>query len=135
MYNDYVNIISLVLFFIFFCFISYYFYNSQIKQMKEGMNNISKTSHSINSNEYHEKIKIGHNSLKTKLNIPEYRTDYENVVIEMHDYIDGLMLNELLNVDSSNITSDNMINTIHNMNKLSSGKDSLNKVMKYIDNN
>lgn len=135
MYNDYVNISCLVLFFICFCFISYYFYNSQIKQMREGMNNLSKTSHSINSNDYHEKIKIGHNSLKTKLNIPEYRTDYENVVIEMHDFIDGLMLDELLNIDSSNITNDQMIKTIHNMNKLSSGKDSLNKVMKYIDSN
>jgi hypothetical protein len=136
MYNDYINIICLVIFFVFFCFISYFLYTSQIRRIKEGMeNNSTKTSHSINSNEYYDKLKMSHNSLKTKLNIPEYRTDYENIIIEMHDYTDGLMLNELLNVDPSNITNDKLHNMISNINTISSGKDNLNKIMKYVDNN
>jgi len=136
MYNDYINIICLVIFFVFFCFISYYLYTSQIRRMKEGMeNNNTKTSHSINSNEYYDKLKISHNSLKTKLNVPEYRTDYENIIIEMHDYTDGLMLNELLNVDPSNITNEKLHSMITNINNISSGKDNLNKIMKYVDSN
>lgn len=136
MYNDYINIICLVIFFVFFCFISYYLYTSQIRRIKEGMeNNNTKTSHSINSNEYYDKLKISHNSLKTKLNIPEYRTDYENIIIEMHDYTDGLMLNELLNIDPSNITNDKLHSMITNINNISSGKDNLNKIMKYVDSN
>ena len=136
MYNDYINIICLVIFFVLFCFISYYLYTSQIRQIKEGMkNNNTKTSHSINSNEYYDKLKINHNNLKTKLNIPEYRTDYENIIIEMHDYTDGLMLNELLNIDPSNITNDKLYSIINNINKISSGKENLNKIMKYIDSN
>jgi len=137
MYNDYINIICLVIFFVFFCFISYYLYTSQIRRMKEGMENNSstKTSHSINSNEYYDKLKLSHNSLKTKLNIPEYRTDYENIIIEMHDYTDGLMLNELLNVDPSNITNEKLHNMINNINNISSGKENLNKIMKYVDSN
>ena len=65
MYNDYINIICLVIFFVFFCFISYFLYTSQIRRIKEGMeNNSTKTSHSINSNEYYDKLKMSHNKLE-----------------------------------------------------------------------
>jgi hypothetical protein len=73
--------------------------------------------------------------MKTKLNIPEYRTDYENIIIEMHDYTHGLMLHELLNIDPSNITNEKIHTMISNINNISSGKDNLNKIMKYIDHN
>lgn len=136
MYNDYINIICLVIFFVFFCFISYYLYTSQIRRIKEGMeNNNTKTSHSTNSNEYYDKLKLSHSNMKTKLNIPEYRTDYENIIIEMHDYTHGLMLHELLNIDPSNITNEKIHTMISNINNISSGKDNLNKIMKYIDHN
>jgi hypothetical protein len=92
-------------------------------------NDTTKTGHSINSNEYYDKLKLSHNSLKTKLNIPEYRTDYENLIIEMHDYTDGLMLNELLNVDPSNITTDKLHGMLTNINNLSSGKENLNLII------
>ena len=45
------------------------------------------------------------------------------------------MLNELLNIDPSNITNDKLYSIINNINKISSGKENLNKIMKYIDSN
>ena len=37
-------------------------------------------------------------NLKSDLNIPKHRNDYENILIEMNDYVNGLMLSELLNI-------------------------------------
>jgi hypothetical protein len=72
---------------------------------------------------------------KDKLNIKQHRTHYENAIIDMSDYLDGLMLNELLSLSPASLTPQKIMNTIDNINKMSSGKQNLNKIMKYVDDN
>jgi hypothetical protein len=96
---------------------------------------INNTSRGVNSTTFHEQLKQHHLNLKSDLNIPRHRNDYENILIEMNDYVDGLMLSELLNIDPNNITNSKLMNTIQNISKMNQSKDSLNKMMKYIDNN
>jgi hypothetical protein len=73
--------------------------------------------------------------MKDKLNIKQYRNNYENVVIDMNDYLDGLMLNELLSLNHNSLDPNNILNAVENINKMSSGKQNLNKIMKYLDDN
>jgi hypothetical protein len=136
--NDYLNVAGLFIIFIIIAVIFSNIYNTQIEAMTNKNNNestISNTSRGINSTTFHEKLKEKHQNLKSDLNIPRHRGDYENILIEMNDYVDGLMLNELLNIDPNNINNSKIINTIQNITKMNQSKESLNKMMKYLDNN
>ena len=137
--NDFFNVAALFIIFIIIIIIFYNIYNTQIEGMTNKKNNktstITNTSRGINSTSFHEKLKEQHLNLKSDLNIPKHRSDYENILIEMNDYVDGLMLSELLNVDPNNINNSKLINTIQNITKMNQSKESLNKMMKYLDNN
>jgi len=138
--NDFFNVAALFIIFIIIIIIFYNIYNTQIEGMTNKKNNnktntINNTSRGINSTTFHEKLKEQHLNLKSDLNIPKHRSDYENILIEMNDYVDGLMLSELLNVDPNNINNSKLINTIQNITKMNQSKESLNKMMKYLDNN
>ena len=137
--NDFFNVAALFIIFIIIIVIFYNIYNTQIEGMTNKKNNktstINNTSRGINSTTFHEKIKEQHLNLKSDLNIPKHRGDYENILIEMNDYVDGLMLSELLNIDPNNINNSKLINTIQNITKMNQSKESLNKMMKYLDNN
>jgi hypothetical protein len=67
------------------------------------------------------------------LNNAEYKKEYENIILNMDDYIDGLMLKTVLsiNINSENV-SDN-IEKFKNLNDLNAAKTSLNNVIKYVD--
>jgi hypothetical protein len=93
------------------------------------------TGHGTNSSKLTDQIKVEHNNMKDKLNIKQYRNNYENVVIDMNDYLDGLMLNELLSLNHNSLDPNNILNAVENINKMSSGKQNLNKIMKYLDDN
>jgi hypothetical protein len=138
--NDFFSVAALFIIFIIIIIIFYNIYNTQIEGMTNKKNNnksssINNTSRGINSSTFHQKLKEQHLTLKSDLNIPKHRNDYENILIEMNDYVDGLMLNEVLNVDPNNINNSKLINTIQNITKMNQSKDSLNKIMKYLDNN
>ena len=138
--NDFFSVAALFIIFIIIIIIFYNIYNTQIEGMTNKKNNnkssnINNNSRGINSTTFHQKLKEQHLTLKSDLNIPKHRNDYENILIEMNDYVDGLMLNEVLNVDPNNINNSKLINTIQNITKMNQSKDSLNKIMKYLDNN
>ena len=142
MSSEYITIFAFLCFLIILSFFFFRTYRSQIEGMtnndnKERVNIGQKvnTGHGINSSKLTEQLKIEHNNLKDKLNIKEYRNNYENVVIDMNDYLDGLMLNELLSLNHASIDPNNILNTVNNINKMSSGKQNLNKIMKYLDEN
>jgi len=136
MSDDYVNILTFLFFLIILSFFFFKVYQNQLEGMtnndKEKTNN---TGHGINSSKLTEQLKIQHNNMKDKLNIKQYRNHYENIVIDMSDYLDGLMLNELLTLNPVSINSNKVMNTIENINKMSSGKQNLNKIMKFLDEN
>lgn len=140
--NEFLNVAGLFLIFIIIAYIFYKIYNTQIEGMtnkneksSNKISSISNTSKGINSTSFHEKLKQQHLNLKSDLNIPKHRNDYENILIEMNDYVNGLMLSELLNIDPNNISNSKLINTIQNITKMNQSKDSLNKMMKYLDSN
>jgi hypothetical protein len=134
MSTDYANMFTFLFFLIIVAFLFFKTYRYQI----EGMTNNDKennTSHGINSSKLTEQLKVEHHNIKDKLNIKQHRTHYENTIIDMSDYLDGLMLNELLSLSPASLTPQKIMNTIENINKMSSGKQNLNKIMKYVDEN
>jgi hypothetical protein len=136
--NDFLNVAGLFIVFIIIAVIFSKIYTTQIEGMTNQKNNnstITNTSRGINSTLFHEKLKEQHQNLKSDLNIPRHRGDYENILIEMNDYVDGLMFNELLNIDPNNMNNQKLMNTMQNITKMNQSKDSLNKMMKYLDNN
>ena len=136
--NDYTTIFIFIILLIVISFFFFKMYQSQIEGMKNNdreNNNNNNTGHGINSTKYTEQLKIDHHNMKDKLNIREHRNNYENIIIDMSDYLDGLMLNELLSINPSSISSPKIMETIENINKMSSGKQNLNKIMKYLDDN
>jgi hypothetical protein len=133
MSTDYITIFT----FLFFLLILSVFF---FKSYPEGMTNknnvkADNTGHGINSGTLTEQLKIEHNNMKDKLNIKQYRNNYENVIIDMSDYLDGLMLHELLSLNPLTLDSNKIMNSIDNINKISSGKQNLNKIMKFVDEN
>lgn len=102
----------------------------------EGLTNPN-TSTTVNTGSgaanYATKINTNFSQLKDVLNIPTYRTDYEQVIIQMDDYIGALMLQELTNIDSNSITGEAVFSTIARINTLASGRTNLNALMKFVD--
>jgi hypothetical protein len=66
--------------------------------------------------------------------ISKYRKDYENVIINLDDYLSALMLEQVLSMNISDNLQSN-IQKIQIINTLSTGKKTLNEVMSYIDKN
>jgi len=70
--------------------------------------------------------------LQDSILISKYRTDYENVIINMEDYFSMLMLEQTLSMTANDSIKTNM-ERIAAINTLSQGKKSLNEVMAFID--
>jgi hypothetical protein len=67
------------------------------------------------------------------LNNKDYKKEYENIILNMDDYIDGLMLKTVLSI---NVTSENASDNIDKfkmLNDLNASKAALNNVIKYVD--
>lgn len=140
--ENFVQYIGLFLFLLIIVFIFRKIFVSQVEGMqnrqKEGMSNDDSTkqiNHGVNAEKFTDRVKSLKNTMRDKLNIPTYRTDYENLLIELNDHVNGMMLDELLSIDPTNIESTHIINKLDNINKLSNGKNNLNDIMKYIDKN
>ena len=65
--------------------------------------------------------------------ITKYRSDYENVIINMDDYVNLLMLQSVVNMDTTAASADTNMSIINNLNSLNSVKGALNNVMKFVD--
>jgi len=135
MSSDYITIFAFLFFLIILSFFFFKTYRYQIEGMTNNDNEKVNTAHGINSSKLTDQLKIEHNNMKDKLNIKQYRNNYENVVIDMNDYLDGLMLNELLSLNHNSLDPNNILSAVENINKMSNGKQNLNKIMKYLDEN
>jgi hypothetical protein len=83
-----------------------------------------------NAQTYAATIKNAFTKNQDMLLISKYRTDYENIVLNLDDYVNSVMLKTALNVDTTNPGK-----SIEALNKLNETKSALNNVMKYIDSN
>jgi hypothetical protein len=82
---------------------------------------------------YATNVKSAGTQLLDTLLISKYRSDYENTILHMDDYIKALMLDTLLNIDPSN--KDAVLAGLTKINTLNASLDSLNNVMKFVDKN
>ena len=129
--------------FIAICFVGYLlFKNLNFKEGLSNKNSSSSTSDSTtsstssstsngiagNATTYAANIKAQAIKLSDTLLISKYRTDYENVVLNMDDLVNSLMLKETLSIDPSK-----PIASLEAITKLNQCKVALNSVMKFID--
>ena len=81
-----------------------------------------------NSAAYAAQIKAQAIKIEDQLLISKYRTEYENVVLNLDELVNDLMLQTALNVNQTN-PQQSMIK----LSQLQQAKAALNSVMKYID--
>jgi hypothetical protein len=71
--------------------------------------------------------------MKDKLNVDKYRSDYENCIIHLDEYIGGMMLLDILSLNPNSLPDDQVIKVLERINTMKNGKDSLNVLMKSLD--
>ncbi len=124
--------------FIGICILIYYiFSNINVKEGLENASSSTTTTSSSTSNgvagnaaAYSANIKAQVIKLQDTTLISKYRSDYENVVINMDDLVNNLMLQVTLNVDQSKPEA-----SLAKLAQLNQAKAALNNVMKFIDKN
>ena len=129
--------------FIGICVLIYYIFRN-IDINREGLENASSSSSTTtstttdstsngiagNAAAYSANIKAQVIKLQDTTLISKYRSDYENVVINMDDLVNNLMLQVTLNVDQSKPEA-----SLAKLAQLNQAKAALNNVMKFIDKN
>ncbi len=81
-----------------------------------------------NSAAYAAQIKAQAIKIEDQLLISKYRTEYENVILNLDELVNDLMLQTALNVNQSNPQQ-----AMIKLSQLQQSKAALNSVMKYID--
>ena len=123
--------------FVLICFVSYLLFRSININYIEGMtsdsltNSITSTTSSGvagNAQSYAANIKSITVKNQDTLLISKYRNDYENVILNLDDYVNTLMLQTALNIDP--VKSSESLDKLRALNET---KSALNNVMKYID--
>lgn len=136
MNKDFINLII----FIGVCILIYIVFRSVnfqegLENNKSGSSSSTSTSSSESSNgvaggasSYAANVKTEVIKLQDELLVSKYRTDYENVVINMDDLVNNLMLKTTLTIDQSKPQDG-----LSKLAALGQVKVALNSVMKFID--
>ena len=104
---------------------------------KEGMTTTDASGNSVitqqngiaeNAASYSATIKSENMKINDELSINKYKSDYENVILNMDDMLNNLMLQTTLSIDTTNPQS--FIKQLAEMNQ---ARSALNNVMKYLD--
>ena len=109
------------------------------KKVVEGLTNPSAaTSTSANGQAgsaaaYTASIQAQVTQMNDTLLITQYRSDYENIIINMSDYFNLLILQGFVNLNTSSSNASTNIDAINNINSLYSAIQTLNSTMKFID--
>jgi hypothetical protein len=119
-----------------FCFVVYLLFRAS--STVEGMttdassNSVSTATLGVagNAQIYAANIKSAFVKTQDTLLISKYRKDYENVVLNLDDYINSTMLLTVLNIDLTKPETG-----LKSLVSLNEAKSALNNVMKYIDSN
>ena len=128
---------------LFIFFVSYLVYSSLFMKRREGLETAtsaattsSSSSNGIagNASTFAGIIKQKNINLTDTLLISKYRKDYEPLILNVDDLLNSMMLQTVLTIDTSSAnTPSKMIESMKLLNELSAAKDSLNKVMKFVD--
>jgi hypothetical protein len=100
----------------------------------EGLENASTSTNgeAAMAANYAAAIKAQTVQIEDALLINKYRKDYENVIINMDDYLSTLMLKTMLDIDITKDTK-TIVESLTQMNTLSAAKKSLNETMIFVD--
>lgn len=127
--------VVMFIFIIITIFIYFWVFRKNFK-IKEGLTNSGETETTGSSSSgvagnaqgYAANIKSESIKLQDTLLISKYRSDYENAIINLDDYIKNLMLKTSLNIDPNN-----PMDSITTLSTLSNAQTALNSVMKFVD--
>jgi len=117
--------------FIAFCLVGYIVFRS-MGGFREGMTGDS-SGVAGNAATYASSLTAQSVQMQDAFLISKYRTDYENVIINMTDLVNNLMLQTVLSANVSQPQS--IIETLTTLNTLNGSQVALNNVMKFIDGN
>ena len=102
------------------------------KPKREGLENQNVNGEAALAANYAASIKAQAVQIQDSLLISKYRKDYENVIINMDDYLNMLMLKTVLNIDTNSDVK-TQLSSLTNLNTLSTAKKSLNETMIFLD--
>lgn len=117
-------------------FVLYLLFRNFNYDLKEGMTDASgntvtpSTKNGIggNASTYASTIKSANIKLQDTLLVSKYRSDYEQVILNMDDFVNNLMLQTVLNINPSNPQ-----NAVQQLAQLNLAKGALNNVMTFVD--
>ena len=129
-----IGIILVVSMYIIYYLVDKFVYTKSQYTMIEGLENQSSTNNvAANAKPFADGLKAAAVSKVDALLIPKYRTDYENAIINTDDYINALMLEQLLKMDITTKNDSNNIDILTKISQLQSAKTSLNSIMTFVD--
>jgi PHD/YefM family antitoxin component YafN of YafNO toxin-antitoxin module len=99
----------------------------------EGLENNTQNGVANSAAAYAESITKQMNVLQDSLLISKYKTDYENVIINLEDYISTLMMDTSLKLSLKDGASPENMTLLSNLNTLNNARQSLNTVMTFVD--
>jgi len=123
--------------FIGICFVVYILFRNFNYGYKEGMTTTDASGNSVitpqngiatNAASYSATIKSANMKINDELLVSKYKSDYENIILNMDDMLNNLMLQTTLSVDTTNPQS-----SIKQLAEMNQAKAALNNVMKYLD--
>jgi hypothetical protein len=130
--NDFFNIVIVLIIAFVIIYLGMNILNIK-KNVREGLTNQdSPNGEAGNAANFAAAIKAQTVILQDSLLIPKYRADYENVIINMEDYLNMLMLKQILNIDTTKDAQTNITN-LSALNTISTAKNSLNEAMTFLD--
>lgn len=139
MNEDFLKIIGVIVVIGFILYLASKSINLQ-KRVVEGLTNPSTTTTSTGANgqagsaaAYAASIQAQVTQMNDTLLITQYRSDYENIIINMSDYFNLLILQGFVNLNTSSSNASTNIDAINNINSLYSAIQTLNSTMKFID--
>jgi hypothetical protein len=138
MKDDFFKIIGIIIVCFFIIYIVMKMFQLQTKVI-EGLTNDDGTTSSSNASSdevatvesYAAAIKAQLIKLQDELLISKYKKKYEDVIVDLDDYIGYLMIKQVINMKLGDMVSN--IQDIENLNILKNSKDSLNAAMVFLD--
>jgi hypothetical protein len=123
------NKITSIIYFLLFCFLLFIFFKKS-ETFVESMTNNNSDGNGIAGNAQSFASTIKNKTIQNmdEFLITKYRKDYENVILNLDDYVNTLLLKTSLEFD----TTQPMM-TIDKLGKLNESKQALNTIMKFID--
>ena len=130
-----IGIILVVSMYVIYYLVDKFVYTKSQYSIIEGLENQSSSTNNIaaNAKPFADSLKSVAVSKVDALLIPKYRTDYENAIINTDDYINALMLEQLLKMDMTTKNTENNIDILTKISQLQSSKTALNSIMTFVD--